>query len=91
VLKVVSKVLVLRFFAQTGLLAKTRQCTITTSRKGACQNYGMAIEVTMKMMSFIGGGRDDRLHTGLCLNTRGDCAVLLIASLLPLIVVIRIL
>jgi hypothetical protein len=51
----------------------------------------MAIEVTMKMMSFIGGGRDDRLHTGLCLNTRGDCAVLLIASLLPLIVVIRIL
>jgi hypothetical protein len=52
----------------------------------------MAIEVTMMMMmSFIGGGRGARLHTGRCLNTRGDCAVLLIALLLPLILAIRIL
>jgi hypothetical protein len=53
----------------------------------------MAIEVTMMMMmmSSIGGGRGARLHTGRCLNTRGDCAVLLIALLLPLILAIRIL
>jgi hypothetical protein len=91
VLAVVSKVLVLRFFALERSVSKHQQCTITTSRKGACQNYGMAIEVTMMMMSFIGGGPGARLHTGPCLNTRGDCAVLLIALLLPLILAIRIL